>query len=274
MPLNEHWLSFDVDHQRCHGMLHLPLEPHEKPIPCVLMLHGFTGQALEPHRFFAHIARALAVNGIAAFRFDYRGSGNSEGDFSEMTAGREVQDARAALRLLEARTDLDRARFGLLGLSMGGMVAALTAGIESFKALSLLAPTKPKHMLGRVGEANTAAAIQTLFDSGFAGLEFPPNARFDTTRGVLDIGGNPVSSSFFKGLLELDSVESVKSHLSASLVIHGTNDEAVPIEIGREYATTLKTEFLEIEGANHTFDNLEHQEQVIAYLLGFYRSAL
>jgi uncharacterized protein len=274
MPLNEHWLSFDVDNQRCHGMLHLPLEPQDKPFPCVLMLHGFTGQALEPHRFFAHIARALAANSIAAFRFDYRGSGNSEGAFSEMTAQREVQDARAALRLLESRSELDRARFGLLGLSMGGMVAALTAGVESLKALSLLAPTKPKHMLGRVGEASTAAAIQALFDSGFAGLEFPPNARFDTSRRVLDIGGNPVSSGFFKGLLELDSVESVKNHQGASLVIHGTNDEAVPIDIGREYATTLKTKFLGIEGANHTFDHLEHQDRVIQHLLEFYQSSL
>jgi uncharacterized protein len=274
MPLNEHWLSFEVENQRCHGMLHLPLEPFDKPVPCVLMLHGFTGQALEPHRFFAHIARALAANGIAAFRFDYRGSGNSEGDFSEMTAQREVQDARAALRLLESRPDLDRARFGLLGLSMGGMVAALTSGLESFKALSLLAPTKPQHMLGVVRQATKPELIDALFDSEFAGSQFPPNIRFNSSRKVLDFGGNPVSSGFFKGLLELNSLASVTKHRGASLVIHGSDDPTVPVTIGQEYAKALKTNFLEIAGANHTFDDLEHQEQVIQALLEFYDSSL
>ena len=274
MPLNEHWLSFDVDNQRCHGMLHLPLEPQEKPMPCVLMLHGFTGQALEPHRFFAMIARALAKKGIAAFRFDFRGSGNSEGDFSEMTAQREIEDARAALRLLESRSELDRSRFGLLGLSMGGMIAALTVGVESFKALCLLAPATTQHMLRRVAHAKTKEDLQAVFKSGFAGLEFPPNSSFDHKRHVLDIGGNPVSSGFFEGLLELDSLGTVTKHTGASLVIHGTKDEAVPIEIGRDYASRLNTKILEIEGANHTFDNLEHQDQVIDGVLEFYQSEL
>jgi uncharacterized protein len=274
MPLYEHWLSFEVESQRCHGMLHLPLEPQEQPMPCVLMLHGFTGQSLEPHRFFAHIARALAAKGIAAFRFDYRGSGNSEGDFSEMTAQREVQDARAALLLLESRPDLDRARFGLLGLSMGGMVAALTSGLEPFKALSLLAPTKPQHMLGVVRQAKTEAEIDGLFDSEFAGTQFPPAIRFNSRRKVLDFGGNPVSSGFFKGLLELDSVASAATHQGASVVIHGSEDQSVPVAIGREYANAMKTKLLEIAGGNHTFDDLEHQDQVIAHLLEFYGSSL
>lgn len=274
MPLNETWLSFEVHAQRLHGMLHLPLEPYSKPVPCVMLLHGFTGQALEPHRFFIQIARALAKQGIAAFRFDFRGSGNSEGDFSEMTAQRELEDARAALRLLESRPELDAARFGLLGLSMGGMIAALTAGVESFKALTLLAPTKPQHMLGVVRNAKTREAIRALFDAGFAGSDFPPGMGFDTQRNVLDMTGNPVSSGFFEGLLELDSVTQVKSHKGASLVIHGTKDQTVPVDIGREYAATLQTKILEIEGANHTFDNLEHQDQVIEAVLEFYQANL
>ena len=274
MPLNERWLSFDINDQCCHGMLHLPLEPHTSPLPGVLMLHGFTGQALEPHRLFIHIARALAAKGIAAFRFDFRGSGNSEGDFSEMTAGREIQDARAALHLLESRPELDRSRFGLLGLSMGGMISALTVETESFKALCLLAPASSKHMSRTVTPAKTALEIRALFDSGFAGRDFPPGIYFNKARKVLDFGGNPVSSGFFEGLLGLNSLETVTNHQGASLVIHGTQDKAVPIEIGRDYAVRLKTKILEIDGANHTFDHLEHQDQVIAGVLEFYQTTL
>ena len=274
MPLNEHWLSFDVDNQRCHGMLHLPLELQSQTVPCVLMLHGFTGQALEPHRLFIHIARALAKKGIAAFRFDFRGSGNSEGDFSEMTAQREIEDARAALRLLESRSELDRSRFGLLGLSMGGMISGLTVEVETVKALCLLAPASTQLMLGIMANAKTVPEIRHQFDTAFAGREFPAGISFNEAGKVLDFGGNPVSSAFFEGLLGLDSFNTLKAHTGSSLVIHGTADPTVPVALGRKYASSLNTKILEIDGGDHTFNNLEHQDQVIAGVLEFYQSEL
>ncbi len=91
---------------------------------------------------------------------------------------------------------------------------------------------------------------------------------------MLDFGGNPVSSKFFKGLLELDSVASAATHQGASVVIHGSDDLTVPVAIGQEYANALNTSLFEIAGGNHTFDDLEHQAQVIQHLLEFYGSSL
>ena len=271
MPLNEHWLSFEVSGQRLHGMLHLPVSGAE-PHPCVILLHGFTGQALEPHRLFILMARQLAANGIAAFRFDFRGSGNSEGTFDQMTPTREVEDARAALRLLETRGDvLDRQRFGLLGLSMGGMIAALTVGVESVKSLCLWAPAAPKIMLRGL---DTPAAIRAAFAAKFAGAEFQSGISYNTDLNLMDFGGNPVSSAFFEDTCGLKPFETVQQHRGSSLVVHGNADPVVPWQIGAQYAEALKTKLHLIEGGLHTFETLHHQQQVHAVTLEFFRQTL
>ena len=271
MPLNEHWLSFEVLGQRLHGMLHLPVTGNQ-PHPCVILLHGFTGNALESHRLFILMARQLAEAGIAAFRFDFRGSGNSEGTFDQMTPSRELEDACAALRLLEARPDvLDRSRFGILGLSMGGMIAALTVGVESVKSLCLWAPAAPKIMLRGF---ESVAMIRAAFAAGFPGREFPSGTGFNKELGVMDFAGNPVSSAFFEDTTLHDSVKSAANHRGSSLVVHGNADPTVPWQIGAEYAEALKTKLHIIEGGLHTFETLHHQREAHAVTLEFFKQTL
>jgi uncharacterized protein len=273
MPLNEHWLSFDVDDQRCHGMLHLPTTLSAAPFPCVVLLHGFTGTHLEPHRIFALMARLLAQNNIAAFRFDFRGSGDSEGSFDQMTATREREDVVAALRMLETRPDLHRERFGLLGLSMGGLVAALTMAEAQVRSLCLWAPAHPEISLGKLGSTNPERVRET-FAAGFADETLPPGVRFDPELGVLDIGGNPVSSAFFEDLTRLKPLETVRRHAGSSIVVHGSADAVVPIRIGASYAEALGTRLHTVEGGGHTFDSLPQQAQVLRVTLEFFRNSL
>ncbi|NJK45687.1 MAG: alpha/beta hydrolase [Pleurocapsa sp. SU_196_0] len=273
MPLNECWLSFDVDDQRCHGMLHLPTTPSAAPFPCVVFLHGFTGTHLEPHRLFALMARLLAHHGIAVFRFDFRGNGDSEGSFSEMTVTRELADARAALRLLETRRDLNRDRFGLLGLSMGGLVAALTAGVEALRCVCLLAPAHPDATLERYG-FRAPRDVRAAFETGFSAMELTPGVRFEAETGVLDVFGNPVSSAFFEDLMRHDPLEAVRRHAGSSLVVHGSADAVVPVRIGASYAEALGTRLHTVEGGGHTFDSLPQQAEVLRVTLEFFKNSL
>lgn len=46
------------------------------------MLHGFTGNKTETHFLYTRLARQLATQGIAALRFDFAGSGDSQGEFA------------------------------------------------------------------------------------------------------------------------------------------------------------------------------------------------
>ena len=276
MPLNEHLISFDVGGERLHGMLHLPINA-AAPHPCVLMLHGFTGTSIEPHRLFVLMARIFADAGIAAMRFDFRGSGQSEGLFSDMTLTRELEDALAAVKLLEGREDIDRSRTGILGLSMGGLMAALTAGTVAVKSLALWAPASPAVMLGWFsGERRNPASIADAFAASFAGEEFPPGMGFDAPSGHMDFAGNPVSKEFFIDALNHDSLEAVKNHAGKALIVHGTADPTVPFAVGQQYAAALegRATLHAIDGAGHTFESIPHHDEALRVTVKFFQSSL
>jgi len=122
-------ITFRNHDQQLVGMIHTP--DRDKPSPAVLMLHGFTGNRMESHFLFVKMARRLAAAGYTAMRFDFRGSGESQGNFWEMTVPGEIDDARAALAWLRQHPAVDPERVILLGLSMGGAVAASVAGEDS-----------------------------------------------------------------------------------------------------------------------------------------------
>jgi uncharacterized protein len=150
MPLNERAIHFDVHGQRVWGVLHLPIQAAE-PVPAVLILHGFTGQRGEGHRLFVLFSRLLAQHGIASMRIDFRGSGESEGAFDEMTPTREVEDVVAAYAFLRDRPEVDGSRLGLMGLSMGGMVAALSVAQprSGFRGLGVVGTGPPEGLARR-----------------------------------------------------------------------------------------------------------------------------
>jgi dipeptidyl aminopeptidase/acylaminoacyl peptidase len=82
--------------------------------PTVLHLHGNAGNMLDHAWFTAYLPSA----GFNLFLFDYRGYGESEG--SARSRDGLLDDARGALEHLLARPDVDPARIGLYGQSLGG----------------------------------------------------------------------------------------------------------------------------------------------------------
>src|SRR5579863_2729220 len=80
------------------GMIHRPSSlARRRAAPGVIFFHGFTGDRMESHWLFVKCSRALAQAGIASLRFDFYGSGESEGEFREVTLRGEISDARAAI---------------------------------------------------------------------------------------------------------------------------------------------------------------------------------
>jgi uncharacterized protein len=71
-------------------------------------------------------ARLLAAHGYGVLLFDRRGEGESDGDFNAFGWGGDA-DVKGALSFLERRTDVDPARIGGLGLSVGGEMMIETA---------------------------------------------------------------------------------------------------------------------------------------------------
>ncbi|MBT8208684.1 MAG: lysophospholipase, partial [Acidimicrobiia bacterium] len=68
--------------------------------------------------------------GYAAFRFDMRGCGESDGEFGRVICLEQVDDTRAAIDFLQERPEIDAQRIALVGSSFGAAVAIYTGGVD------------------------------------------------------------------------------------------------------------------------------------------------
>src|SRR5512144_2103791 len=108
-------LTFASQGTRCVATLYLPDGP--RPLPCLVMGHGFTGtqDQLEPY------AQRFAEAGIAVLTFDYRHFGRSDGEPRQLVdCGRQEADWRAAVVLARSLDAVDPQRIGLWGSSLSG----------------------------------------------------------------------------------------------------------------------------------------------------------
>ena len=108
----------------------------------VLVFNGNAGD--RSHR--APLASALSRAGLSVLVFDYRGYGGNPGSASE---GGLLADARAALRYLGARADVDPARIVYFGESLGAGVAVALALERPPAALVLRSPFTSLADMGR-----------------------------------------------------------------------------------------------------------------------------
>jgi hypothetical protein len=229
--MEEH-VSFASHSQAIAGVLHVPDQPKA---PGIIMCHGFTGNKSEAHRLFVAAARDLCAHGIAVLRFDFRGSGDSAGEFREMTISGEVADAVAALSYLISRPEVDGDRVGVLGLSLGGCVAACLAGRDQrVRALVLWAATAHPERIGERLASELGAAD------------------------VLDFSGWGLGRGFIEDAAGVRPLSDAARYLGPALVVHGEKDQAVPVADARDYEKALggaKTVHV-IPEADHVFSSL------------------
>lgn len=124
----EQRVSFVVPTGELEGVLHLP---ETTIVGGCAVLHGYGGNPQQPHIVATCVA--LADAGIAALRFAYRDS-----QPPRMTLDSGLADAAGAIRLLKAHRDVPD-RFGVVGFSFGGTVAAIVAGRDSRIRAAVLA---------------------------------------------------------------------------------------------------------------------------------------
>ena len=129
------------------GVLRLP--EGKAPFPAVVMCAGMT---LTKEVWLPPNAGWLCEHGYATLSFDYRGFGESEGQPRQrLVPSQQVDDVRSALTCLETLPEVDAARLGLFGVSLGASVAVATAGVDS-RARATVAVAGPMD-LGRVWRA-------------------------------------------------------------------------------------------------------------------------
>jgi dipeptidyl aminopeptidase/acylaminoacyl peptidase len=251
---------FQCRGQQLVGMLHVP-EGRER-VPAVLLLHGFTGTHIEPHRMFVKLARQLAAVDIASLRFDYRGHGDSAGDFEEFSLQSAVADAVEAVRFLARQKRVAPRRLGVVGLSLG---AAITAGlvareIRDWKALALLAPVAEG--AGILDALSTPDAVGSL-----------------TTTGVTDYHGNTVGMRFVRQFAEMKPTREILRARCPVLLLHGSQDETVPADHTDLYEKALRgarrqVRKIIIDGADHTFNGHRWEKELLDQTVEWLRQHL
>ncbi|VAW73253.1 hypothetical protein MNBD_GAMMA15-644 [hydrothermal vent metagenome] len=122
--MNETPLFFSEEQDRLFGVLHRP--ETDSNGKAFVFCHPFAEEKLWAHRVYVNFARELAHKGYAVLRFDYRGYGDSEGEFTHLTLAHHSDDIERAIALLHEKVDNIK-ETGLLGLRLGASLAWLAA---------------------------------------------------------------------------------------------------------------------------------------------------
>jgi len=112
-------LFFTSDGSRLFGVLHLP-DARSRRLGLVFC-PPFAEEHKQGYRVFVELARRLDAAGFPCLRFDYRGTGDSEGPFTSFTLAGAVRNIRDAAALLRERAGVGAV--GLIGLRLGASLA-------------------------------------------------------------------------------------------------------------------------------------------------------
>lgn len=243
-------------------MLHLPSQVSARRgsgrrLPGVVFFHGFTGDRMESHWIFVKCARGLASAGIASLRFDFYGSGESEGEFGEVTLQGEIADARAAVDFFRRQKGIDAKRLGLLGLSLGGAIAASLAHDGHARALVLWAA------LAHPAQLRTLAETTTRLIPGKGGRR--------------EYAAQEISPRFLDNLDKVRPLHALARFQGPTLIIHPEKDAYLPLTHPEDYflaAGAATKEKVIIPGADHTFSSIAWEREVISRTTNWFREYL
>ncbi|MAE60205.1 MAG: hypothetical protein CMJ49_02495 [Planctomycetaceae bacterium] len=223
--------------------------------PAVVLLHGFTGSRTEAGFNFVLLGRRLAEMGMHAVAFDFRGSGESDGAFDDMLVSAEVDDAVRITQWTRAQSYVDRRKIGLLGFSLGGLVASCAAARlrDPIAALGLLAPTTVQNLSRHAGEGASGA------------------------RAV--VGPHTLRADMFDDLRTLDPLGDLARRPCPTLVVQGTADQTVTPDVSDHFIQAVRrtgasVQVEMIDGANHVFNTPAHRQQMIDCAAQFFADRL
>lgn len=240
------------------GMLHVP-DGYTGKVPIAAIFHGFTGNKTEAHFIFVKLSRLLEKNGIASVRFDFGGSGESDGEFVNMTISGELADAHNILNYIKSLDFVDQTKVAVIGLSMGGVVASMLAGQrkDDIKALCLWAPA------GNIGDIIMSRYTEQ------DGTDLREN-------GWIDIGGHALGIDFIRDVSTLDIYQRAAGFDKNVLIIHGENDPTVPLKASENYLAIYgyRARLHIVKGADHTFNSLKWEEEVFDETVRFLKKEL
>ena len=218
---------FGVDGSRIFGSRHAPLESSASA--GVVICPALQAEFLRNYRRELELGHRLAAGGIAVQRFHYRGSGNSDGETSDVTFDTMRDDAVAAAERLADAEGLDSLAF--VGARWGAMVAASAAARFDRAPLVLWEPmTRPSTYFR---ELFRAGRIHELRKAGASARSNKDQVDEMRRTGSLDVLGYAIGWRLYQSVIERSLPEELGESARPILLVQISRREELRIE----YAT-------------------------------------
>lgn len=255
------WVVAENEGQQIFGVLHRPTTCDHPPV--VVILHGFASSKLGSNRCYVLLAEALAKSGVAALRFDFRGSGDSEGSLSNITLEDLVSDAIAVLEKLPSIEGINADRIALFGSSLGGAIAILAA--ERFQKIRTMALWAP-------------VASGELWFRDFL-LSHPEYAQVDPINLLSSYRGVRLHPAFREQFAKLFAYKTLQGLLPLpTLLMQGEKDDVVSIKHHEAFrqacASSANTCFLTFPTGEHSLGFSPHFPEIVEEVIQWFQKHL
>ena len=227
------------------GMMHIP-EGISSSVPFVILFHGFQDDRNEINFVHTELSRRLCQAGIGSVRFDFLGSGESDGTFSDITVSKEIQNGIDILDYVLGLDFVDKRRVALHGLSLGGCVASMVAGLrkEDVRALSLWCPALD--------------LVYNLQKKNLCGMDVSDIEE----KGYADVEGLTLSLDFYKDCLSLDPYQVASQYTGPVNLVHGDQDITASPQVSYHLKEIYqdRAQLTIVKGAEHRFLSMEYRK--------------
>jgi alpha-beta hydrolase superfamily lysophospholipase len=182
--MNQKNVMFSSNGFTLKGTLHLPAAPNP---PVVIGSHGLFSSGSSPKQIA--LARQCNDFGIAFFRFDHRGCGQSQGIFQDVTTlEARCNDMISAIKTIQNRKDTGN-RIGLFGSSMGGAVClSVFAASHACSIVTSAAPVRSSSIIKRLEESDHSNTLTPTFDKRY--LDSDISDKLPSTHHILIFHGD------------------------------------------------------------------------------------
>jgi len=271
--VREEAVSFRSAENTLYGTLGLP---EREPRGGVVLVHGWTGCRMGPHRILVESARRLNAIGFATLRFDISGRGESEGDPFATDLDRMIDDTAAAAREMRRRLP-GGSPIALWGMCSGGNVSLGALTLDSDIAAAVCWSTYPfqsqrksaqdvkrtGHMLGEY--VRKVFRLETWKKLVTGRIQF--RMVFRALFGHFGKKRDEESRNLQESVRDAEIVQDLGNYKGRLLFLFGGADpEAADARrmFGELFASRcVRADFDEIPGANHNFYSLEWKHAAI-----------
>ena len=245
------------------------------PLPAVIFTNGWGAY----HEMYEEMAERFCNAGYVTLQYETRGSAGPRREF-QLCGTEWKDDINAAISYMWGCANVDRARIGLAGVSMGGAMTLIQGAVDPrVKALYAMAPYingeigEHQRYLREASEERWQEFLQLCFEDaaarahGYEGAKpelnysfmtdsyFEPDEKLKEVRRKypLAMTREPYESTW-NVYLYVDALDAVRKIRIPTMIVHGTGDTLLRYqdsEMLYENLAAPQKEFHLIEGAQH-----------------------